>query len=36
MTDRAPIIPRTLADWAACLSVTALLCIVPLAYLFTP
>lgn len=36
MTDRAPIIPRTAWDWAACLAVTALLSMLPLAYLFTP
>lgn len=34
MTDRAPIIPRTVGDWLACLSVAALLSIVPLAYLY--
>jgi hypothetical protein len=34
MTSRTPLIPRTLGDWLACLSVTALLSIVPLAYLF--
>lgn len=34
MSNRAPIIPRTLGDWLACLSVTVLLCVLPLAYLF--
>lgn len=34
MTDRAPIIPRTVGDWLACLSVTVLLCIAPLAWLY--
>ena len=34
MTNRAPIIPRTLGDWLACLSVAALLSIAPLTWLY--